>query len=194
MTKRQNARRRRRAYRVDTSQVLVVCGGVSTEPTYFNGLRRLLRNPAVKVKIASQGIDPKKLVEHAASLRSRGEFDDVWCVVDVDEYDLGPTISAAAELDIRLAISNPCFEYWLLLHFEACHACLPDYNEASARLRKYLPNYDKSELRFSDFTQGIADAVTRAKRRHPGPDVGEHRLNPSTRVWELVDAMQPQEQ
>lgn len=71
MTRRQNSRTRRGAFREATSQVLVVCGGVSTEPAYFRGLRKWLRNPAVKVQITAEGIDPKKLVEHAVVLDQR---------------------------------------------------------------------------------------------------------------------------
>ncbi|MEV6871951.1 RloB family protein [Amycolatopsis sp. NPDC051128] len=38
--------------------------------------------------------------------------------------DTRPVVPVAAVytrgLGVNLAVSNPCFEYWLLLHFEAC--------------------------------------------------------------------------
>jgi hypothetical protein len=42
-----------------------------------------------------------------------------------------------------MALSNPCFEFWLLLHFEEGTGAL-NSNECLSRLRKkYIPNYDK---------------------------------------------------
>ncbi|MGH3517464.1 MAG: RloB family protein [Haloechinothrix sp.] len=169
----------------------MVCGGRSTEPTYFRGLKKWVRNPAVKVKIAAQGVDPMKLVEHASVLDRRGEFDDVWCVVDVDEYDLTLALKVAHDMGVKLAISNPCFEYWLLLHFQNCQACLNGYDHVAGRLLKHLPQYDKANLRFDDFSAGVNDAVHRAKQRCPRPGIGEHQHNPSTRVWALVEAITP---
>ena len=56
------------------------------------------------------------------------ELDEIWCVLDHDERDveiddfrswLGQQPNEKARsTEIRAAISTPCFEYWLLLHFE----------------------------------------------------------------------------
>ena len=42
-------------------------------------------------------------------------------------------------------INNPCFEYWLLLHFEITSKLYNSYNELNKRLKKYLPDYEKSK-------------------------------------------------
>ncbi|MQY22796.1 hypothetical protein NRB20_59180 [Nocardia sp. RB20] len=76
----------------------------------------------------------------------------------------------------------------MLLHFEKCDAALPGYRDVKRRLEKHLPDYDKSALRFSDFVAGLADAVGRAKTRS-GTAGDEHRNNPSTGVWKLVELM-----
>ena len=45
-------------------------------------------------------------------------FDEVWCVHDVDDHPrLDEARIMARDNDISLAVSNPCFELWLLLHF-----------------------------------------------------------------------------
>jgi hypothetical protein len=45
--------------------------------------------------------------------------DEVWCVFDVDEHPkLAEARDQANANGIQLAVSNPCFELWLLLHFQ----------------------------------------------------------------------------
>jgi hypothetical protein len=158
----------------------------ATEPAYFEGLKRARRNPAVTVKIKAKPADPETVVKYGAELERRAEgiYDEVWCVVDVDEFDLDRAVTAARGLGVNLAVSNPCFEYWLLLHFEACAAPLTCYGDVEKRLLKHVPGYRKSALRFDDYTHGIAAAVERA--RHP--DAG-HVRNPSTQVGRLVERM-----
>jgi hypothetical protein len=158
--------------------LLLVCGGKETEPRYLDGLKQAFRNPAVCVRIAAKGVDPVSLVKYAATIRDqyRDEFDEVWCVFDVDEFDVTTAIRQADGDDIRLAISNPCFEIWLLLHFADCTASVRDFDDAQRRLKRYVPDYSKSELRFEKFGSGVADATGRAR-------VLEHLGNPSSGVW-----------
>jgi hypothetical protein len=47
-----------------------------------------------------------------------------------------------------------------------------------------LPSWDKVILRFSDFKDGIADAIQRAKSRGEPPVD-----NPSTAVWNLIELL-----
>ncbi|MGH3624474.1 MAG: RloB family protein, partial [Sciscionella sp.] len=90
---------------------------------------------------------------------------------------------------VRLAISNPCFEYWLLLHFESCSAALSwCYAEVRKRLLRYVPEYDKSSLRFVDFASGVDTAVDRGRLRC-GQLGTEYCVNPSTGVWALVEQL-----
>lgn len=91
---------------------------------------------------------------------------------------------AAKQAGINLAISNPCFEYWLLLHFESCRAPLLDYIDVARRLKKHLPDYDKAALQFRHFEAGVETAIANARSDTTGD---EHTRNPSTGVWALVE-------
>jgi len=186
MSRRENSGRRRPAFREPRLSLLVVCGAKATEPAYFEGLKRARRNPAVTIKIKAKAADPEAVVRYAADLRDRadGMHDEVWCAVDVDEFDLAKALALAKRRHINLAISNPCFEFWLLLHFEACAAPLTCYGEVEKRLLKHVPGYRKSALRFDDYLAGIDAAVDRA--RHPAAG---HVRNPSTQVGALVEKM-----
>lgn len=185
MTRRENRRTRRAPVREERTQVLVVCGGKNTEPDYFRGLKKERRNPAVRVVVERKGVDPVSLIRFAAQKRDALDCDQVWCVIDVDEFDMSKAVAAATKSDVNLAISNPCFEYWLLLHFELCTAPLTCFDDAERRLIKHLPRYDKSALRFADFATGVDGAIQRARARCEALGT-EHTRNPSTGVWALV--------
>ncbi|MGH3983670.1 MAG: RloB family protein [Pseudonocardiaceae bacterium] len=108
----------------------------------------------------------------------------MWCVVDSDEFDLEPAAALAAKLDVRLAVSNPCFELWLLLHHQDCTAPLCDAKAVLRQLTKQVPGYQKNGLRFTDTEVGVPDALRRAERLDPtGCD---HGCDPSSGVWKLV--------
>jgi len=168
--------------------VLVVIGADRTETAYFKGLRTHPRSGAVRMKIVEKPGAPDQLVEYTRTAFALGDFDEVWCVTDVDHYEReGGKVTAALALagdDIKLAVSNPCFELWLLLHHEDCAGHCADCREVQKRLRKHLPHYDKARLRFDDFAAGLDEALRRAEKL--GAD---HTRNPSTGVGRLVGAV-----
>jgi len=148
------------------------------------GLRDSLANRAVDVQISKHPRSPAQVVGYARRLMAgtRSDFDEAWCVVDVDDFDIDAAARSAARSNIQLAVSNPCFEFWLLLHHEECRAALPDYRTVVARLRRYLPAYDKADLDFADYADTVTTAVERAKALG-----GDHLTNPSTSMWRLVE-------
>lgn len=89
---------------------------------------------------------------------------------------------------IHLAISNPCFELWALLHFQDQRAHL-EREQAGKALRKHLPKYDK-KLDFVRMHPGYEAACARGKdldteaERHDAA----HR-NPTTGVYRLTEAI-----
>jgi len=193
--------RNRRRVRPLKTRILVCTEGRVTEPDYLNNLRRKLRQAPVAIEIDPAHGDPLFLVRRASEVlsetrraRRRGSanegFDQVWCVVDVDDH---PRLQAAKELAAResipLVISNPCFEVWALLHFEECTAYL-GRGDAARRLRAHIPEYEKAlstQLLDGKFALAKQRAVTlREFHQDGGVDA---RSNPSTEVFLLVDAI-----
>lgn len=105
MTRRENSRSRRQPFREPVDRILVVCGEDRTEPDYLNGIRKHYRNPAIKIDKNKAGVSPLQLVEYAIGLRDRlsDSFDEVWCVVDVDDFDLTSAVALAAQSGIAMA-------------------------------------------------------------------------------------------
>ena len=175
--------RRRNNVRPQRETLLVVTNGERTERDYFEALRS---EPWVVVVLRTkfERGAPDNAVTRAVQIRQGDEYDKVWVVCDVDEYDVSLAIEHAKDGEVSLALSVPSFEVWLILHIsEKC----PGFNngdQAGDYLRGLLPSWDKTNLRFSDFKEGIADAVERAKKRGEPPVD-----NPSTAVWRLVEVL-----
>ena len=188
---------RRPSHRSPKARVLVVCEGERTEPLYFEAMRDRLRLNTLVVK-ATKGVDPRTLVnmarEEERKERRNGErFDFVYCVFDRDSHpQFDEASKTALDRGSKLARSWPCFEFWLLLHFEVvrapyarkgsvspCDACIRD-------LRKYLPEYSKGDHTTSDaLWPRLEDAIENAdKAAADAAATGEP--NPSTEVHKLV--------
>lgn len=145
--------KRRSPSREPRCRILVVCEGDVTERKYFERLRHAFRNPLVQLEVVSSGGGgPGSLVSYArkraaeAKRRAKGDtfkdFDEVWCVFDVDG-DIKTTKLACQEArGLGLAVSNPCFELWALLHFQPQTAELSTA-QARAQLQRQLPGYKK---------------------------------------------------
>lgn len=129
-------RSRPRPTRERHRRILVVCGGKVTEPAYLSHINSKLRASGVRVEIARSGKDPVTLVQEAIQLKrkesqqakaaddSDNVYDAVWVMFDVDDFAGG--IPRALELarrnNIRCAVSNPCFEIWLVWHVGSARA------------------------------------------------------------------------
>jgi hypothetical protein len=196
MARREPTGKRPRPSRSPRRTVLIVHGADRTETAYLKGLRSHFRLAAVKVKFVEKPESPDKLVEYARDTFPRDEFDEVWCVTDVDHYEreggkVSAAVSIAADARISVAVSNPCFEFWLLLHHADCAGHCANCESVERKLKRCLPAYDKTRLRFRDFADGLDRAIARA--RALDPTGAEHTRNPSTGVWRLVSVLMEKE-
>jgi hypothetical protein len=181
--------------------VLVVCGGKKTEPTYFQELRREEEVRLVEIIVDASGCTPKALIERALKLRKESDreakrlrdvnlrYDEVWCVFDVDEHlYLSQAIEQARVNRISLAISNPCFELWILLHFRD-QAAYIHRHDAQRDCAKFIKGYKKL-VSYVDLRETYDDALRRAvqlDKRHA--EIGEEGENPSTSVYRLTERL-----
>jgi hypothetical protein len=181
---------RRRPFRAPAPTLLVFCEGKVTERQYINDLARHLR--ATSVSVSREHGDPKHLVEFAvaerrARRRGREARDSIWCVFDADDHErLTEALVQARDNNLPVALSNPCFELWVLLHFEDQTAFI-ERAPLRARVQEFIPGYDKL-LPFDVLLPGEDDAMARAEalsQRHVGNGSPEHE-NPSSGVWRLV--------
>ena len=198
---RERRRARREPFRAPKPLILVVTEGEATEPEYLKGFARAATNPRVRIEVRGGVGVPKTIVESAkehkreAEKRARREkdenllFDEVWCVFDIDEH---PNIPDAKQMardnGIKLAISNPCIEIWLWLHFADQPGALHRH-ALQSRMKKHIPNYDK-HVEYSDYAAGYDEAVERASRLDENAEADDDEgRNPTTGVWRLTESI-----
>ena len=170
-----------------------------TEPEYLRGLQRACRNPRVTIEVAKEHGVPMTLVRIAkeykedAEAKARREGDDnlaydcVWCVFDVDDHPaVGEADVMARDNGIHLAISNPCIELWLLLHFSD-NPGMQHRDTIRQRLKDARAGLREAR-RLRTYSAGYAEAVARAtKMDRDAREAQEPHRNPTTGVYELTE-------
>ncbi|MGA3026814.1 MAG: RloB family protein [Bryobacteraceae bacterium] len=190
--------RRRKPFREPKPRVLIVCEGGVTEEQYFNDLCNRERKT---ILVTESGGDPKTLVEKAASMMKASKrnaskdanerYDHVWCVFDRDEHTrYADALQQARDNGIKVALSNPCFELWALLHFQDQRAWI-DRSNVQHLCRQHMPGYVK-RLPCDTLYPFVDEAKRRAiELDHWHATRGTTGDNPSTTVYLLVDIIRP---
>ncbi|MDA2809207.1 RloB family protein [Nocardiopsis sp. RSe5-2] len=89
----------------------------------------------------------------------------------------------------EVVVSNPCFEFWLLYHFQDLTSSVDRNVLCKEKLRRHFDGYAKHLP--PDFPFGHhSEAKRRALRVADAPeDSGIIGPNPSTNVWLLIEAV-----
>jgi hypothetical protein len=129
-------------------------------------------------------------MEHHLRQEKLLSTDEAWLVVDKDQWSdeqLADLHAWAQNGDNHgFALSNPKFEYWLLLHFEDGRG-IASSRDCSDRLKRHIPGYDKRIDPREITPQRIEDAIRRAKQRDDPPCADWPRALGSTTVYRLVE-------
>lgn len=174
--------------RASYDRILIVSEGSKTEPLYFTEIRSSYRlhTANVEVRHSELGTAPIQVVEYAKELFENGDrhkhiepraFERVYALFDRDDHlSYFDALQRADMLDGKLrndskrtvkfkaVASVPCFELWLLLHYEDIQAPL-HRDEVLRRLKRHIPGYEKGARGTFAITSDHKDlAVQRAER------------------------------
>ncbi len=191
--RRRPRRRPHRSRPLPKPRILVLCEGQKTEHVYFAALKVEMRLRSVRVWRPSKVRGLRGLAAAADEVRLDDPgLDEIWCVLDHDgrEEEVrkflvwherackrrgGPRIEAV--------ISDPCFEYWLLLHFEYTtrpFAKVGGCEQATRLLQKHANDYRKGDRRFFESLRGLRETAIenaeKAERAGPSPRTGVGHL------------------
>ena len=201
---RQEGRRlsRQKGSRAGLPAILIICEGRETEPNYLQGLcdARGINRANVKIVPGDGDTDAFRLVRKA---RKRFEvdrdFDAVFVVCDCAGEDLTEAIALAAKpmknasgvaLSVTLVISRPCFELWLLLHFEYAARPLPTAADAVDMLRRHITDYNKADRHiFAKVGAGLDRAIGHAVRLRAELAAVDAQ-SPDTHMPALIEALE----
>jgi len=145
-----------------------------------------------------------------------GDEDELWMCIDADHWirgnhqrELSQVLQECRNKGYGIAISNPCFEVWLLLHFIDVgdgllsemlgHASDQSITKAErssircdkfeSRLRAVAGGYNKSNVsRLSIEVSQVLEAIERARLLDDA--TSDVPICPGTRVYKLIDTLQ----
>lgn len=197
---------RRSGFR-DATLFVIASEGAVTEQDYFKGLKVRWHSSRIHVEVVTRD-DPtlssprhvlSSLDAFAREFRLRDE-DQLWLVMDRDSQSWKPPLMAEIARECKkgyfLAVSNPCFEIWLLLHFEDVPA------QGNARKQELARNANgllKSQVAHhcspgcpyvNNFIPHVEKALTRAETLDTSPRA-RWPAQLGTRVYRLVRQLVP---
>ncbi|MCI0460155.1 MAG: RloB family protein [Gemmataceae bacterium] len=201
--------RRPSAHRSEKTRILIVCEGRETEPNYFRGLRdeEAVQQHFSIVVLKGKGgsclaVVQQAIAEQEKAAARRKEFDEVWCVFDVEQARQREQVIKARALagqhEIRPILSNPSFEVWLLAHFVRTKKSFPDGNAVIAELNKHWPgafgqDYEKNDeqlyARLANRTATAIDNARKVREQDWGSALDLVDCNSATDIYLLVERL-----
>jgi hypothetical protein len=170
---------------------VIVAEGTVTEQEYF----QLLNDESIihiKCLRNRSNLTPKdallRVREYVRNEPLR-KHDEAWVVVDKDSWEEEHLDElhnwAQSRSNYGFALSNPKFEYWLLLHFEDAKGVVTS-EQCSKQLAKYQPEFGKHVDARKFTNERIKAATDRAKKRDNPPCTDWPRKTGTT-VYKLVE-------
>ncbi len=150
-------------------KVFVAAEGSATEWDYLDFLQDIGCETVKRIKPQTSKSNPRNVLQRMKE-GLKGNLqknDEAWILIDRDEWsetEIEPLLKwERKDPRYHVVISNPCVEFWLLLHFEdGGGATTPEM--CRNRLKKYLPDYKKRIL-LNSFTEDMVQgAISRARR------------------------------
>ncbi len=174
---------------------IIAVEGNKTEFQYFNHLktlenvRSIICIKCLKSNHKSSPTQVLKRMLKCLKQESLKKSDEAWIVVDKDDWTNEQLKKlydwSLSSKSYGFALSNPKFEYWLILHFED-GSDITTSQQFITRLTKFFPNYNKG-IDFKKITQvKIYDAIRHAKLRDNPPCVDWPRIFGVTTVYKVV--------
>lgn len=189
------ARGRKKQTRAKRKRHLIVSNGRVTETEYFNFLinemdvrgsvryRHIDGDPLKVVKQVSRELESDKKAGKAGEIE---ELSSAWIVVDSDEFrNLAKAEREAMTKGIKLAISNPCFEVWLIDHVSPCPETSASTLQCEKRARDLgvLKSTDPKRSSASKF-KSVNLAVIEGKKAQALANAAKHNSVDKRRVRE----------
>ena len=194
---------RRAPAREPATIMIVVTEGEKTEPRYLEMFKKIhiepfARKSDFRLEIVSGVGVPMTVVNRAIQELQRlqeplsGE-DSVWAMFDLDEHPkFDEAKHKARSKGVHLAVSNPCFEIWIIYHYQNWEG--PIERECQRKLEELCSSYDKNSGKiFVDqdiIKDKCCDAIERAEKSlNSREQEGDAEGNPSTTVHCLMKAI-----
>lgn len=179
----------------DARLIIIATEGRKTEKQYFDHFRS--RRVQVKVLPTDKNnhSSPQHVLERLESFEKSYDIaadDELWLMIDRDrwpEVNLKQVAKSALEKKYKLAVSNPCFEVWLLCHFQPLPPAAKNCDTIKTVLKTVLGgSYNKSRLDVSIFKDKVSVACHMARTADINPNFRWPKTV-GTHVYKVVDSI-----
>jgi len=192
----------RKAGTRDSSLIVIASEGERTEPEYFEALRDEYYNSRIQVIFLHPSDSaPKYVIDELNQYKK--EFglnlkkgDELWVLIDKDRWDrfLNEIAEECRSNEFHLALSNPCFEIWLLLHLKNLSQCTRGDRDLICRdkqslkqcMMSILQSYTGAGIQRELLLPHVRRAITYARALDANPQ-DRWPLRPGTRVYLVAE-------
>ena len=192
---------------------VIAVEGDRTEPQYFQFFSNEFDSAVTQIKVIppESKSAPQHVLKNIQDYLENPSLEgtsECWMVVDRDQWPAGRLDDVAKicrENGIGLCVSNPAFEFWLLLHFEKGEGIEPaekdsrnrSVQECGKRLRdkRYLPGFHKKKLtsdHWAVLREKLEGAVRNAKNLDSPPCKDYPQQRTGSTVYRLLEKLMPE--
>lgn len=195
----------RQLHQRDATLCIIAVEGAKTESIYF----RIFRDPDLptfnkRVQVVPLIDDITHKCSPEAVLKRLDDYkrdndvtdaDQFWLVCDFDHWEdhgqLQTALTLCRQKNYSMAVSNPNFELWLLLHFDGDLTdiqtlTIGDQKKAiTSRLKAILGSYTKGKYRVDALVPNVQTAINNARELDNPPTAGWTN-SVGTTVYKLV--------
>ena len=145
----------------------------------------------ISVVNCALGLKKKREIVAKQSDSLKVEYEKIYCVMDAEGESLLRAIDKANANKMEPVLSNPCFEYWYILHFVKTGRPFHNDDEVVSELKKHYKDYTKSDknifgILYPDINKAARHAKQILKERHQNsPNLTQ--CNPATHVYKIVE-------
>jgi hypothetical protein len=183
----------------DDRLFIVACDDTYAPKQYFEFFR--ITRVQIHVIPTVDGTSAAQHVLERLQQIDHEDYDERWMLLDTDHCTVGPSLGSfrdaivkATQQGIKVALSKPCFELWLLLHHldESSVSALSKCDDVVAALRARLGQYNKTKLKKEHYpVESVHVACARAKKLDDIDTGGEIPNSNTSRVhllWRAIAA------
>ncbi|MCK5719429.1 MAG: AAA family ATPase [Thiomargarita sp.] len=189
---------------------VIAAEGQNTEPEYFEALIthykkkhrgrlhiEVLKRPEEDVGLSAPKYVKKMLDDFLQENKNYNfENDELWMVIDTDKWhkeNLSELIQVCKQQNYLVAVSNPCFELWLILHLATIEEIKNDIEKSKNRSKKckQLRGSIQQNLHFAgiyeEYMEFIPQAIEQARKLDAITPTVEFPENIYTQVYKLIE-------
>lgn len=182
----------------DTKLVIIATEGKHAEKRYFEIFRK--KNTRVHINVLETQdckSAPRYVLKRLKEYKIKYDIqpdDQLWLVIDKDNWEdkhLAEVAQCTKQRCFNMAVSRPCFEVWLYLHYSDPPATMGNMTGSQIKneLRNLLGSYNEKNFQLELFEPKIDNALTRAEKLDNQSASARWPTQLGTHVYKLVTAI-----